>query len=58
MQAIAIVRADQPDGHEKLSRIKERLSLAPMLLSGLDAQGDSLTVQVQRIIADVRRAWG
>ena len=55
MQAIAIVRADQPDGHEKLSRIKERLSLAPMLLSGLDAPGDSLTVQVQRIIADVRR---
>ncbi len=55
MQEIPIVRADQPDGREKLSRIKERLSLAPMLLSGLEAQGESLTLQVQRIIADVRR---
>ncbi len=55
MQAIPIVRADQMDGQETLSRIKQRLSLAPMLLSGLDAAGDGLTAQVQRIIADVRR---
>ena len=56
MQVIPILRADQPDGQEHISQIKSRLSLAPLLLSGLDAQAESLTVQVQRIIADVRRA--
>ena len=56
MQAIPILRAERPDGQEHISRIKARLSLAPMLLSGLDAHGESLTAQVQGIIADVRRA--
>lgn len=54
MRVIPIVRADQSDGQEKLSQIKARLSLAPLLLAGLDAQPDSLASQVQRIIADVR----
>lgn len=56
MQVIPILRADHPDGQEHISRIKSRLSLAPLLLSALEAQGESLTMQVQRIIADVRRA--
>jgi histidinol dehydrogenase len=55
MPAISIVRADQADGQEKLSQIKQRLSLAPMLLAGLEATSDSITAQVQHIIADVRR---
>ncbi len=55
MPAITIVRADQADGQEKLSQIKQRLSLAPMLLAGLETHSDSLSAQVQRIIADVRR---
>ncbi len=54
MRAIPIVRADQPDGQEKLLRIKERLSLTPMLLAGLDAQADGMGAQVRRMIADVR----
>ena len=56
MQVIPILRADHPDGQEHISRIKSRLSLAPLLLSALEAQGENLTMQVQRIIADVRRA--
>ncbi len=56
MQVIPILRADHPDGQEHISRIKSRLSLAPLLLSALEAQGENLTIQVQRIIADVRRA--
>ncbi|MGC8623794.1 MAG: histidinol dehydrogenase [Phycisphaerae bacterium] len=55
MRVIPIVRADQADGQEKLSQIKERLSLTPLLLAGLDATPESLCGQVRHIIADVHR---
>ncbi len=55
MRVIPIVRADQADGQEKLSQIKQRLSLVPMLLAGLDAVPESMCGQVRQIIADVHR---